>query len=45
MYWFEVETLQEKYIVKKESLSEIKKEYNKILNSYSYISLSKINIY
>lgn len=42
MFYFKVEELNKSYLIKKDSLKEIKEEYNKILNSYSWLSISPI---
>ena len=42
MYYFKVETLKETRTVKSDNIKELKKEYNKILNSYNWLSLTPI---
>lgn len=42
MFYFKVETLNKNFIVKSENLKEIKKEYDKIINSCNYFSLTPI---
>lgn len=42
MYYFIVETMKDKIIVKSDKKHEIIKLYDKYINSYDYLSLSKI---
>lgn len=42
MFYFEVETIEKKQIIKNNNLKELKKEYDKIFNNYNWLSLTPI---
>lgn len=42
MFYFEVETIEKKQIIKNNNLKELKKEYDKIFNNYNWLNLTPI---
>lgn len=42
MYYFIVETIKDKITIESDKKHEIIKLYNNVINSYDYLSLSKI---